>query len=62
MGVMDGIEATRIIHATHPDIKILALSSFQDEASVREMIIAGAVGYVLKDSSLDEIANSIRFL
>ncbi len=60
MPVMDGIAATRIIHERHPTIKILALSSFQDEESVHDMIKAGAVGYVLKDSSLAELANSIR--
>ena len=60
MPQMNGIEATRIIHSRHPDIKILALSSFQDEASVQEMMRAGAVGYVLKNSSLEELVNSIR--
>jgi two-component system, NarL family, response regulator LiaR len=60
MPVMNGIEATRIIHQKHPNIKILALSSFQDEESVHDMIKAGAVGYILKNSSLMELANSIR--
>jgi NarL family two-component system response regulator LiaR len=60
MPVMDGIAATRIIHERYPDIKILALSSFQDDESIHEMMSAGAVGYVLKNASLDELANSIR--
>ena len=60
MPLMNGIEATRVIHSRHPDVKILALSSFQDEASVQEMMLAGAVGYVLKNSSLEELVNSIR--
>jgi NarL family two-component system response regulator LiaR len=60
MPVMNGIEATRVIHKKYPDIKILALSGFHDDESVREMIRAGAVGYVLKTSSLAEIASSIR--
>ena len=60
MPVMDGIAATRIIHERHPKIKIMALSSFQDEESVQEMLRAGAAGYLLKDSSPQEIANSIR--
>src|SRR5450432_328753 len=60
MPTMNGIEATRIIHGRFPEIRILALSSFQDEDSVKEMMIAGAVGYVLKNSSLDELVNSIR--
>jgi two-component system, NarL family, response regulator LiaR len=60
MPEMNGIEATRIIHERHPAVKVLALSSFQDEDSVREMMSVGASGYVLKNSSLDELANSIR--
>ena len=60
MPKMDGIEATRRIHEQSPAIKILALSSFQDESSVRDMIKAGAVGYVLKNSSIDDIAHTIR--
>jgi len=60
MPVMGGIEATQIIHERYPDIKVLALSSFQDQDSVHQMIKAGAVGYVLKNSSLAELANSIR--
>ena len=60
MPVMDGITATRILHERYPEIKILALSSFQDNESVQDMMRAGAVGYILKDSSPQEIANSIR--
>jgi two-component system, NarL family, response regulator LiaR len=60
MPVMGGIEATQIIHKQYPNIKVLALSSFQDQDSVHQMIKAGAVGYVLKNSSLAELANSIR--
>jgi two-component system, NarL family, response regulator LiaR len=60
MPEMNGIEATRIIHERLPAIRILALSSFQDEESVREMMRVGASGYVLKNSSLEELANSIR--
>jgi NarL family two-component system response regulator LiaR len=60
MPVMNGIEATKIIHGKYPDIKILALSSFQDQESVRAMIDAGAIGYVLKNSSIDDLAHTIR--
>ena len=60
MPKMDGIEATRQIHEQHPDIKILALSSFQDKPAVKDMLNAGAVGYVLKSSSLDDITHTIR--
>jgi two-component system, NarL family, response regulator LiaR len=60
MPVMNGIEATRHIHETRPDVKILALSSFQDMDSVRQMLGAGAVGYVLKNASIDDLAHTIR--
>jgi two-component system, NarL family, response regulator LiaR len=57
---MGGIEATRQILQGNPQLKILALSSFQDEDSVRGMLQAGAIGYVLKNSSIDDLANTIR--
>lgn len=57
---MDGIEATRAITQQFPQIKVLALSSFQDEDSVRAMMEAGAVGYLIKSSSIDDLAQTIR--
>ncbi len=60
MPVMNGIEATRRIHDVRPEIKILALSSFQDVDSVREMLHAGAVGYVLKNASIDDLVHTVR--
>ncbi len=57
---MNGIEATRTIHAQFPQIKVLAVSSFQDEEGVRAMLESGAVGYLLKTSSIDELAHMIR--
>ncbi|MBK9125854.1 MAG: response regulator transcription factor [Chloroflexi bacterium] len=60
MPVMDGIEATQRIHSRFPSIKVLALSSFQDTESVKAMIKAGAVGYVLKNATIDDLAHTIR--
>jgi two-component system, NarL family, response regulator LiaR len=60
MPEMDGIEATAIISEKYPQIKVLALSSFQDEAQVRAMMDAGAVGYILKSSSIDDLASTLR--
>jgi two-component system, NarL family, response regulator LiaR len=57
---MDGIEATYQIKQQHPAIKVLALSSFKDDETVRAMLQAGALGYVLKDASINDIAHSIR--
>lgn len=60
MPVMDGIEATKQIHGEHATIKIIALSSFQDDVSVNAMLKSGAVGYVLKNASVDELEGIIR--
>jgi two-component system, NarL family, response regulator LiaR len=60
MPIANGIEATTIIHERNPNIKILALSSFGDEEDVRAMLNAGAVGYVLKNASVDDLARIIR--
>ncbi|NJL51536.1 MAG: response regulator [Hydrococcus sp. SU_1_0] len=48
MPVMGGIEATQKITKLHPKVKILILSSFDDDSTVSEAIAAGANGYVLK--------------
>jgi NarL family two-component system response regulator LiaR len=60
MPVMDGIEATKVLHARFPEIKILVLSSFQDHESVYAMLKNGAVGYLTKSSLADDLAGTIR--
>jgi two-component system, NarL family, response regulator LiaR len=60
MPSMSGINATALIVERYPQIKVLALSSFQDEESIRDMMRAGAQGYLLKTSSIDELAHTIR--
>jgi len=60
MPVMDGIEATKILHEQFPDIKILVLSSFHDHESVYTMLRNGAVGYLTKDSLAQDLAETIR--
>lgn len=57
---MDGAATTRAIKEQHPHIQILVLSSFSDPDTVREAMQAGAVGYLLKDVSMDELAEGIR--
>ena len=57
---MNGIDATREIRQKYPKVKVLALSNFPDESGVRAMLEAGAVGYVLKTSSIDDLAHTIR--
>ena len=60
MPVMDGIEATQVLHERLPEIKILVLSSFQDHESVYAMLRNGAVGYITKDSLAQDLAETIR--
>lgn len=59
MPEMDGITATRIIRQKHPTIQVIALTSVHDDTSVRQMLEAGALGYLLKNASVDELANTI---
>ena len=59
MPEMDGITATKLIRQKHPTIQVIALTSIQDDASVRQMLDAGALGYLLKNASVDELANTI---
>ena len=56
---MDGIQTTRRLKQLHPGIGIVALSGHEDQHIVREMLVAGASGYVLKDSDGDEILNAV---
>jgi DNA-binding NarL/FixJ family response regulator len=60
MPEMDGIQATRMIKAEKPDIKIMMLTSFSDQEHVIPAIEAGASGYQLKDIQPDELVISIR--
>ena len=62
MPVMDGVMATRLIHQRQPEVKILILTTFDDDAYVTESIKNGAVGYLLKNRRPQEIIDSIRAL
>ncbi|NVN93545.1 MAG: response regulator transcription factor [Desulfuromonadales bacterium] len=62
MPKMGGIEATRRIVATNPDIKTLALSMVMDRSCVVECLKAGAKGYLIKDCAGDELIGAIRTL
>jgi signal transduction histidine kinase len=57
---VDGIEATRRLKAEYPDVGIVALTGSEDQGSVREMLVAGASGYVLKDSDGDAILHAVH--
>ena len=57
---MDGAATTRAIKEQNPDIQVLVLSSFHDQDTVQRAMQAGAIGYLLKDVPIDELANGIR--
>ena len=60
MPVMDGVEATKIIRRRFPDIHIVVLTTFDDDAYVYEALQHGAEGYLLKDIPPEELIVSIR--
>jgi NarL family two-component system response regulator LiaR len=60
MPEMDGIAATRAIIADQPEIKIIAMTSFEEEALVQGVLAAGAISYLLKNVTSDELAKAIR--
>ena len=60
MPEMDGIAATRAILADYPEIKIIAMTSFEEEELVQGVLAAGAISYLLKNVTSDELALAIR--
>jgi DNA-binding NarL/FixJ family response regulator len=60
MPEVTGVEATRHIKAHHPEVRVLILSSYDDDPYVFALLEAGADGYVLKTASGDEIARAVR--
>lgn len=59
MPIMDGIVATEIIKTKYPQIKILILTTFDDDESLFRAILAGASGYLLKEDSGTELFRAI---
>lgn len=60
MPEMDGAATTRAIKEQCPEIQVVALTSFREEELVQGALQAGAIGYLLKNVSADELANAIR--
>lgn len=60
MPKLDGIEATRIILKELPHTKVIAFTMFDQEGAVKQMLAAGAHGYILKNSSLEIVLEAIR--
>lgn len=57
---MNGLEATRQIRERYPDVRILILSMYDDDEYVREIIQAGASGYVLKRVATEDLVKAIH--
>lgn len=57
---MNGIQATRAILGQHPQVKIIVLTSYPKDDLVQESLEAGAIGYMLKNAQIDDLADSIR--
>lgn len=60
MPVMDGAAATKAIRLANPGVQVLALTSFREEELVQGALQAGAIGYLLKNVSAEELADAIR--
>lgn len=60
MPEMDGVAATRTLSARHPEVKVIILTTFEDDETVFEGLKAGARGYLLKDISSEEMAQAVR--
>ncbi len=60
MPVMNGIEASRLAIRMYPDLKIITLSMYGEEEYYLKMIEAGAKGFILKNSGIDEVVKAIK--
>jgi DNA-binding NarL/FixJ family response regulator len=56
---LDGIEATRRLRERHPNVRVIALTTYADDESVLSALRAGARGYLTKDASSDDIRSAI---
>ncbi len=60
MPEMDGAEATYLIRQQFPNVQVLVLTSFKEDQLIQAALKAGAIGYLLKDVSADDLAQAIR--
>ena len=60
MPEMDGLAATRLLSDKYPEVKVIILTTFEDDETVFEGLKAGASGYLLKDISSEEMAQAVR--
>jgi len=57
---MSGVEAIQALHDTYPDVQLIAFTSYRDDSLVEEALRAGAISYLLKDISPDDLAKAVR--
>ena len=57
---MNGVEATRQVLESCPGVKVVALTSFTDDGLIEDTLRAGAIGYLMKNVSADQLADAIR--
>ena len=60
MAGLNGIEATRLITAEFPQVKVIALSIHSQRRFIAEMLSAGAAGYMLKECLFEELVQAIQ--
>lgn len=60
MPAMGGVECTRRVHEKYPNVKILILTTFEDDEYIQQALRNGASGYMLKDLTADKLASAIR--
>jgi two-component system, NarL family, response regulator len=60
MPELDGVAATRAIRHSDPDARVLALTMYDGDVDIHRALTAGAVGYLLKDSSAEELIAALR--
>lgn len=60
MPKLSGIEATKIIKKAHPQVNVLAMTMFDQPEAIKEMIDAGATGYILKNSGIKMLSQAIE--
>ena len=57
---MDGVAATQLIRQSCPDTQVIALTSFSDDSTIQSALKAGAISYLMKNVSVDEVAQAVR--
>jgi DNA-binding NarL/FixJ family response regulator len=60
MPVLDGVAATRRLKTAHPEVRVIVLTTFDDDEKVFDGLRAGAVGYLLKDAPSEKLVEAIR--